>query len=75
MAYRVSNTAPVARGRPVAGRHSPSSNLTRNALIAGVSFAALALGSAGALLTGNNDFAAVSHAERRALKIALVDAV
>ncbi len=65
MAYRVAahSARPARRGPP----------LTRNALIAGVSLAALTLAAAGVLLTGNDEFAAVSHADRRAIKIALVD--
>jgi hypothetical protein len=67
MAYRVTahSARPARRGPPPA--------LSRNALIAGVSLASLALAAAGALLTGNNEFAVVSHADRHAIKVALVD--
>lgn len=58
-------------------RAKNQSSLTRNVLIAGTSFAALAFGSAGMTLFGNNSYAAPAPyiVSRDALKLALVDPV
>ena len=64
-AYGVSRYCPFGASSPPRSAPCPE---PQRALIGGVSLALLALAAAGALLTGNNEFAAVSHADRRAIR-------